>query len=235
MSAGRDVERLISDWLTDEARDRSRDRVLAGVRQAVERTPQRRFAAWREPVYLSSFRLAAAAAVILVAVLGAGAVGRLSAPPAGGSQPTAAPTLASTPAPTEDQNAALVAYRGARNEICNGYAASLNPLKEQLDGIHDPETSAADRSAKAGTLLTIVTELEAMVAQLDELEAPEAIADGHDAYVTRYQDMNLFIRDMLARVNAGDLEGAAAVDDAINVLNGPMLAFEDDNSLDICP
>ena len=231
MSAGRDVERLISDWLIDEARDRSRDRVLAVVRQAVERTPQRRFAAWREPVYLSSFRLAAAAAVILVAVVGAGAVGRLSAPPAGGSQPTLVPT----PAATEDPNAALVAYRGARNEICSDYAATLNPLKQELDGIHDPETSAADRSAKAGTLLTIVTELEAMVAELDGLEAPEAIADGHNAYVTRYQDMTLFIRDMLARVNAGDLEGAAAVDDAINVLNGPMLAFENDNSLDNCP
>lgn len=231
MSAGRDVERLISDWLSDEARDRSRDRVLVVVRQAVERTPQRRYAAWRQPMYTSPFRLAAAAAVLLVVVVGAGAVGRLTAPPAVGNQPTLAPT----PAPSDDPDAALVAYRVARNAICSGYAATLNPLKRELDGIHDPETSAADRAAKARTLLTIVTELEAMVAELDGLEAPEAIADGHDAYVTRYQDMNLFIRDMLARVNAGDLEGAAAVDDAINVLNGPMLAFEDDNSLVICP
>ena len=56
MNAGRDVERQISAWLTDEATDRSRDRVLAAVHQAVERMPQRRFGAgWR----VNSIRVAA--------------------------------------------------------------------------------------------------------------------------------------------------------------------------------
>ena len=45
MNAGRDVERLIADWLAEEAAVRSPDRVLAEARRTVLTTPQRRLAA----------------------------------------------------------------------------------------------------------------------------------------------------------------------------------------------
>jgi hypothetical protein len=231
MNAGRDVERLISSWLADEAEVRAPNRVLESARRSIDRTPQRRFlAAWREAVNLSPLRLTTLAAAFVVAVIAGAYLGRLTAPPGAGSQPTASPTAA---APTA--GVTVDTYRAARNAICNRYRTSVDPLKEQLAGIFDVETSAADRSAKAQTLLDIVGQLEAMVFELSRLDAPTDLGGPHAAYVTRYQDINLLIREVLTRLAAGDIEGAATVDESINTLNTPMLAFEGDNGLDNCP
>jgi hypothetical protein len=91
MNAGPDVERLISDWLAEEAPERAPDRILGAASTSIERTKQRRFgAAWREPMMLSTSRLVVAAAVVIAAVVGAGWIGRSSA---------AVGTTATTPVP----------------------------------------------------------------------------------------------------------------------------------------
>jgi hypothetical protein len=64
MNAGRDVERLIADWFTEEAVLRAPDRVLEETGRAIDHTTQRRFgAAWRIPHMSAPVRLAAAVAI----------------------------------------------------------------------------------------------------------------------------------------------------------------------------
>ena len=111
MNAGPDVERLISNWLVEEAPERAPDRILGTAARTIDRTKQRRFgAAWREPMLISTSRLVAAAAIVIAAVVGAGLIGRstagvgdrpsTSAPPT--TTPSASPSL--SPAPSNGRS-----------------------------------------------------------------------------------------------------------------------------------
>ena len=99
MNAGPDVERSIAQWLSEESPGRAPDRILANAGSAIDRTKQRRLAvAWREPVTISLRWVALAAAVVIVAVVGAGFVGRSTA--SVGTQATPSPVVTSAPSPT---------------------------------------------------------------------------------------------------------------------------------------
>ena len=101
MNAGPDVERLISDWLVEEAPERAPDRILGEASRSIERTKQRRFGAvWREPMMLSTSRFVVATAIVIAAVVGAGWIGRSSAG-VGNSSTTPVP-----PAPSGSRPAA---------------------------------------------------------------------------------------------------------------------------------
>ena len=140
MNAGRDVERLIADWLAEEAAVRSPDRVLAEARRTVLTTPQRRLAArWREPVYISPFRLATMAAALIVAVAGGAWIGRVTAPGGVGGPVT-------TPSPTAPAGVSLNAYRSAHDAICAAYTTQIDPFKAKLKKLYDPTLPAADRA-----------------------------------------------------------------------------------------
>jgi hypothetical protein len=100
MNAGPDVERLISDWLAEEAPARAPDRILETAVQRSAHTRQRRFGAVRRtfPDMKISWQLAAAAVVgILVIALGAAYFGR--SPTAGVGGPAATPLATPTPTP----------------------------------------------------------------------------------------------------------------------------------------
>ncbi|HXU84577.1 MAG TPA: hypothetical protein VN773_02120 [Verrucomicrobiae bacterium] len=100
MSADRDVTRIVRSWL-EEGATALPDRVLDTVLDQLPATPQRR-AAWPARRFLSMdipARLAATAAVALVAVIGAIAIpkgGGISAP---GASPHPTPTPTPTPSP----------------------------------------------------------------------------------------------------------------------------------------
>ena len=104
MNAGPDVERLISDWLTEEAPAHAPDRILDAAARTIDRTKQRRLvAAWRDTMTISLGRLAAAAAVVLAAIVGAGLLGRASvsvAAPATSTQAVGSPSPVISPPPT---------------------------------------------------------------------------------------------------------------------------------------
>jgi hypothetical protein len=100
MNAGRDVERLIADWLVEEAVAPAPDRVLDSARWAVMQTRQRRFGvALGDVMSLTIVRAAAVAAVLVLAIGGAlWALGpALSGP--GGPTPAPSPTFAATSGP----------------------------------------------------------------------------------------------------------------------------------------
>jgi len=103
MNAGPDVERLISDWLADEAPARAPDRILVTAAYRSAHTRQRRFGAVRRsvPDMKISWQLAAAAVVgILVIALGAAYLGRNASGGVGGG-PAATPTPSPTATATE--------------------------------------------------------------------------------------------------------------------------------------
>ena len=116
MNAGRDVERLIADWFVEEAVLRAPDRVLDEAGRVVDRTKQRRFgAAWRAIPMSAPLRLAAAAAIGVVAIGGALLMlGRpsesIGAPsPTPSATPSATPTELASASPTAVPAAALPA------------------------------------------------------------------------------------------------------------------------------
>jgi hypothetical protein len=228
MNAGRDVERQISAWLTEEASDRSRDRVLIAVHQAVERMPQRRFgAAWREPMYFSPARLAVMAAALVVAVVGGALIGRMTAP--GGSGGPAPATNA--PGPSED---ALLAYRADRDAICNEYYAAAAPLKDEIRDMYDQELTEAELAPKVDALEEIRALLGTMTDELASLDAPDALALEHAVAVSRSRDINGLIDEVLALIAEGDMAGAAAVDASTDSLARSIEAFENSNGLAPC-
>ena len=230
MNAGRDVERLISSWLTEEASDRSRDRVLAEVRQAVHRMPQRRFgAAWRNPMYLSPVRIAAMAAALAIAVVGGAVIGRMTAP----SSPAAA---AATPTPSLGAGAeALDAYRQARRDICVDYTRQATPLKAQVDGMFDTALTPSERGAKVTALTQFLTLSQAMAGELAALQAPPDILVEHVAAVEDLAGINGLIEQELTLLGEGKLEGAEALDLATDPLARQIEAFEQANRLSPCP
>lgn len=102
MNAGPDVERRISDWLAEEVPTRAPDRILPAAFDRTRHTRQRRFgAAWRLNAMNANMWRIAAAAVIGLLVIGAGAVFLGRATPGGvgapGATPTPSPTAAATP------------------------------------------------------------------------------------------------------------------------------------------
>lgn len=233
MNAGRDVEQLITGWLAEEAADRAPDRVLDAARRSIDRTPQRRLAAaWREPMYLSPLRLTAIAAAFVVVLLGGAYLGRITATPGVGSQPSPVP---SAPAPTEDAGAALAAYRAARDAICTRYTAELEPLHAGFADIFNPDLTPSERASKAAALETFAQGYQRVTDELAALEPPPLVARDHFVDVAKHEDLLGLINAALARLAAGDLAGAEAVDRATDGIAADIGQFELRNQLVPCP
>lgn len=235
MNAGRDVERLVSAWLVEEAAGRSPDRLLDSTRRSLVRTNQRRFAAaWREPMYISPLRLAGMAAVLVIGVIGGAVLGRMTLP-SGAGGPGDTPTPAPTVAATQDPASARAAYRAARDAICARYGAELNPLKQDFERLYEPTLTKAERAAIVEDLRTFVERAESMAGELGGLEAPGDLVAGHAANVANFENMHLLIREMLARFAVDDLAGAELFDLATNPINEEVLQYEQDVALLNCP
>ena len=100
MNAGRDVERLIANWLIEEAVQGAPDRVLDVARDAISHTRQRRLVvAWGDEMNLTLARAAGIAAVVTVFVAGALWLGGRTSS-IGPSAPTPSPTAIPTVGPT---------------------------------------------------------------------------------------------------------------------------------------
>ena len=230
MNAGRDVERLVAHWMVEEATVRAPDRVLHAARQTIDRTRQRpSIAAWRKPMYLSPFRIATAAAVLSVALVGAAFVGRMTVTPGVGGFPTTAPSV------TPDPNGAFIAYRDARDEICERYVATTDPLRAQYQDPYAEGDTPEDRAPKVAALTTFAFQYDRMLRELAELDAPEAIAREHAADLARLEAVAGLLHGVIDRLNAGDLAGARSLDEATDPINREIARFETRNVLSHCP
>lgn len=231
MNAGRDVERLITSWLVEEAAPGAPDRVLESTRQVVRRTNQRRFAAiWRESMFTPA-RLGAIAALLVIA-LGTGFwIGRATSV----SGPAAPAAPAATPTPSSGSDVTLETYRAARNALCHKYVALVGPLNAKLSRIYDPTLPAADRAIEVQALTDIATEVDLLVTELEALEPPASIAGAHVAQLANYRQVISLMRQEFPLITAGDYAGAQTLDNATSPVARDIERFEAANSLDPCP
>lgn len=238
MNAGPDVERLISDWLIEESPAHAPDRILDQAARTIDRTKQRRFgAAWREPMSISTPRLIATAAVIIVAIVGAGWLGRSTAS-LGQSSPSATPpgTPMSSASPSQPPAAiTLEEYRAARNAICTEGVRAKGQLSPRYARIFDPGASASQRADGIDALDSFTTLAEGVADQLAVLGVPADLQSAHQANVTRFRDVAALIRHEIGLLRAGKLDEARAVDQSTDTLTPAINRFEQENRLVGCP
>lgn len=231
MNAGPDVQRVIAQWLTEEAPTRAPDRVLRSAASSIDRTRQRRFTtAWREPMTLSPARLAAVLAIVLVAAVSVGWLGRSSGVGAPAATPSAAPT---SPASTASA-VTLESYRAARDAICNPARAQAIALNGQLDALH-PADSAADLATSVAVLEQITSLGPPVIDRLAALTPPPALTADHAADVTHHRDSLAIMLEGLSKLRAGQVAEANAIGDATNALSALEESYERENGLADCP
>jgi len=236
MNAGRDVERLIAGWLVEEAPGRAPDRILDASGLVIDRTNQRRIVAeWREPMYFTMRGLLAAA--VIGAVLIGGAIFFLKGAPNGnvGATPTPGASEAA-PSATPDAVADLIAYRSARDQICEAAWPARNATDERVgEGLYDPSISDAERSVKIDAIEDQINDITAFVNQLDALPVPASLATDEAATMARYRDTIEVIKQIVEHLRAGDLVAAEAADNAIVPLSAGIQDFERQYQLSACP
>jgi hypothetical protein len=233
MNAGPDVERSIAQWLVEELPGRAPDRILANAAHVIDRTKQRRFAvAWREPVTLSIRTLAAVAAIVIVAIVGAGWVGRSTA--AIGGQATPAPTGVTSPSPAA---VTLTAYRAARDALCTAAWPQRQALDARIgDGLTDPATKPADRAAKLVALQEEMAFERGLYNQLLGLDAPAELESDLAAWSANVDGIFAIVVDQeIPLIQDGKYSEAAAVDLTTNPLARASEAFETKYQLKPCP
>ena len=235
MNAGRDVERLIAGWLVEESPGRAPDRILANAADTIDRTKQRRFAvAWREPVSISLRGLAIAAALVAIAVVGAGWIGRSTA--AGGNAPAPSPSI--TASPTADAAGAVAQYRAAWNAVCSA-AASATPVPNSdlwsIPTLFNPAMPAPDRAKSLEVGRTLASGFDGLADRLDALDVPAGLQPEHLAYTTRLRDVATLLRSEVDLLAAGRYTEAQAVDHTTDAINAPRESFQAKYELANCP
>ena len=234
MNAGRDVERLVSKWLAEQAEVRAPDRVLDSSRRTIDRTVQRRWvAAWREPVTLTMTRLVALAATLAIAIGGAAWLGRATAPGIGGT-PTPMPvatSVSTSPAPA----VTLATYQAARDEICVRYRFEINRRESGLDELYDPNLPAIDRTAKTATLVQLRDHLVAMVAELGAIPAPPELAAENTSQLGAYNSTLTLLSEVLTRLEKKKYTEARAMDLATDPFSRAIGAYETKHGFLSCP
>jgi hypothetical protein len=234
MNAGPDVERSIAQWLQEESPGRAPDRILVNAGSVIDRTKQRRFAvAWREPVSISLRGLAAVAAIVVIAIVGAGWIGRSTASTGAQSTPTPA---APSARPTQEV-ATRAEYKAAHDAICNDAAwAQRATLDAQIGtGLTDPATPPAARTAKIAALrneMLFERDISARILALDT--PPEMVAD-EAAWAANMNGIFAIVDQEIALIQNGKLAEAAAVDLTTNPLAAAAQTFESKYSLKACP
>jgi hypothetical protein len=233
MNAGRDVERLIATWLVEEAPGRAPDRVLDEAAHRIDRTKQQRFAAaWREPMIISTGRLLGVAAVVLVAVVGAGFLGRASAPVGVATSPP--PIGSPTASPSTSGGPTLESYRTAHKAVCDNVRATLPNLNDQLAGVYDPNLTKVQRDAKIAVLQQIRDFGQTLRAQLAAIPVPPEMAADAAAYLTRSEDNQAILEQEILLLKAGKLSEAQQVDLLTDPINRMAEQFEQKYGLDPC-
>ncbi len=214
-----DFEPRVADWLEDGPVQAPPD-VMVTVRAALPSIRQRRgLAPWRNPLVNRIVMLGTAAALVVAVGAGAYLLG------------SNVPDSPSGPAGPD----AMAAYREARDAICVAAQERMAPYRERFGIIYDAATTDAQRDDAIEALRAFAQAYPPVIDDLDALVAPTEIVEDDIATVTRYRDLYVLILEVLARLDAGDLQGAQAVDLATDVISEPINAFERNQQLAHCP
>jgi hypothetical protein len=232
MNAGTDVERSIAQWLAEESPGRAPDRILANAAETIDRTKQRRFAvAWREPVSISLRGFAAMAVIVVIAIAGAGWIGRSTA--SVGAQ--SSPTPASTPRPTA-RVATLAEYKTARDALCDAAWPQRQALDDRIgSGLTDPSTPQYDRTSKLFALEQEMDFEHSLYSQILALDLPPDMASDQAAWSANVSGIFAIVQQEIELINNGKYAEAAAVDLTTNPLARAAESFETKYDLKPCP
>jgi hypothetical protein len=234
MNAGPDVQRSIAQWLREESPGRAPDRILANAGSAIDRTKQRRFAvAWREPVSISIRGLALAATLVVVAVIGAGFVGRSTA--SVGGVPSPSPARTEAPSPSAHV-ATLAEYRAARDAICDAAWPQRRDFDAQIgDGLTDPRTPAAARAAKLAALQAEMSFERNLLSQTLALDLPPNMAADEAAMAANLNGIFAIVDQEIQLIRDGKYAEATAVDLTTDPLARAAEGYESKYGLRPCP
>lgn len=149
MKPARDIERLLDRWL-DDGPSVAPDRVLDAVTDRIDRQRQRPAwrLLWRNPPMTATFKLATAAAAIVVAAVGISIVGRPSGSGIGGpaTTPSDPTTSASSPSPSEIVYETNVMEVPVRFRLVDGFAVDFE-IHDGIGLVHPSGLSAGFGSA----------------------------------------------------------------------------------------
>lgn len=230
MNAEHDVQRAIAGWLHETAIERAPDRVLERTAGAIDRTKQRRQAAWRVSMFSSPFKVIAAGLAVIALALGAGLVGRSTADVGDASPSPVAPSTSPAPSGTS-----MAMYRLERNLICAAGQLEKDPLIERYTRLYEPDATAAEKADGIAAMEQFIELGEEVQADLAKLDPPAEIADEHAANLIRSRDMIALLRHMVSLLNAGNYEDALVVDKSTDAIAADMDRFEQANALTGCP
>ena len=172
----------------------------------------------------------AGAAVLVLAVSGAVF---LVMRPASDVGPPTTPAPSASAAPQASAADPIVAYRLARNQVC--IRATQAVAQADLGGLYDTSLSPADRARVNAEHVEYTQAVETAAAELELIQPPEAIASEHWKDVAREEAIAALHRLFDERAAAGDIEGGAALDEAIGRAAEGRAAFEEEYSLSRCP
>jgi hypothetical protein len=228
-------DRTARTWLEDGP-TRAPDRPVVAALAEVSTTSQERDlrVPWRFTDMPMLLRVAAAA--IVIAVIGGGALFLLrpSDVPGVGVQPTMepSPTVSASPSPSVSS---VEAYVAARNAICDSAVRDTDPYKERYVGVFDGSLSDADRADWVAALDASHARFVLMIEQLDALEPPAVLAADDADIVEAYRQQVVLVKQVADRLRDHRDADAAAADLATEPLGDRIGNWEREHVLHNCP
>ena len=192
MSEDKRFERGARTWLEDGP-TRAPERAVMEALAQVETTPQERDlrVPWRMPVMTLPVRLAAVALLVALAAGGtylvAGALPDTVAHR--DSRPCRGVAIVERRARCDG-----VAYRRARNDICNAAMIAKEPLAERYAKVTDPAASETERADALEALKEFVVLDDGVADQLASIDVPPEFVAEHATNLAQFQDVTTLIR-----------------------------------------
>ena len=239
MTDERRFDREARAWL-EEGPLRAPDRVVTAALLEIDQTPQERGlrVLRRLPFMSSTVRLAAVAAVIVVAVGLGYALTRSSPPGIGSSTPSPRSSEGGAPsgAPSaEGTLGGVAAFKLERDRICTAGTAARDALKPRMLTVYDEAQSQTVRADGIAAIDEFIAMEAPLLEELASLTPPESLHDAHVANIQQYRDQLTLIREISRRLHLGDFAGARPIDEATDLFTGEIQDWEAGYNFLPCP
>jgi len=193
---------------------------------------------WRLPRMTPMLR--AVATILVVAVIGGGALlvlrsspgGEAGAPPTASPSPSPSPSASPSPTPTP---MTLAAFTAARNAVCSHAAGALNPLKPRFLGIFNDTLTDAQRTDWIAALEQYSAGNQSMIDALVALPAPAELAADNATALRDLQDEEDQIRVVISALKNRQYEEARVADAATDPMGIRISRWETQHALTNCP
>jgi hypothetical protein len=174
--------------------------------------------------------LRVAAAAIVIAVIGGGALFFLRPSDPGGV--SAQPTEAPSPSPTA---MSLDAYSAARNAICDRAVADTDPMKARFLDVFDGSLDDTERADWISALEAFHARYVVMIDDLAALQPPAVLAADDADIVQGFRAQTIHIRAIVDALRDHRDSAAHAADAASQPVDDRIVSWELQHGLHHCP